>query len=163
MMVEQRTQRPMGTSKSDFEKREDFVQADPTLQELELTAHAANKLATDLDHRRMRTLWKIRRLLIARDIVTSRSGDMEAMDNTESDILEQFTGDDGESWSGSVQQAAEDLSDVIYDLCTDVSGAHYEHKQADRGRKLAWEAVSARRNELRKAWSAQRAQEKTGV
>lgn len=162
MMVEQRTQRPMGTFKSDFDKREDFVQADPKFQELELTAHAATKLTTDLDHKRISATWKIRRLLMVRDITFNLSSQMEEMDSEISEALERYTGDDGDSWSGSIQQSTNDLSDVIYDLCTDVSGAHYEYQQADRGRKLAWEAVSARRNELCKEWSAQR-QESTGV
>ena len=162
-MVEQRTQRPMGTFKSDFNKREDFVQADPTFQELELTAKAATKLTSDLNHRRISTLWKIRRLLIIRDIALNHSMQMDDVDSETSEALERYTGDDADSWASSVFTGTEELSDVIYDLCTDVSGAHYEHKQADRGRKLAWEAVSDKRAELCKAWSAQRAQENTNV
>jgi len=163
MMVEQRTQRPMGTSLSDFSKREDFVQADPTFQELELTAKAATKLTSDLNHRRISTLWKIRRLLIIRDIAMQHSCELEDVGTDDSETLKRYTGEDADSWAGSVFTGTEELSDVIYDLCTDVSGAHYEYKQADRGRKLAWEAVSDKRAELCKAWSAQRAQDKTDV
>jgi len=154
-MVEQRTQRSMGTPKSDFEKREAFVQADAQFQELELTAQAATKLTSDLDHKRISATWKIRRLLMVRDITFNLSNQMDEMTSEASEALERYTGDDGDSWSGSIQQSTNDLSDVVYDLCTDVSGAHYEYQQAERGRKLAWEAVSARRAELCKAWSAQ--------
>ena len=163
MMVEQRTQRPMGTSLSDFDKREDFVQADPTFQELELTAKAATKLTSDLNHRRISTLWKIRRLLIIRDIAMQHSFELEDVGTDDSETLKRCTGDDADSWASSVLTGTEELSDLIYDLCTDVSDAHYEHKKADRSRKLAWEAVSDKRAELCKAWSAQRAQESTGV
>jgi hypothetical protein len=162
MMVEQRTRRPMGTSLSDFSKREDFVQADPTFQELEKTAHAANKLTSDLNHKRVSALWKIRRLLIIRDIAMQHSNELEDVGIDDSETLKRYTGDDADSWASSVFTGTEELSDVIYDLCTDVSGAHYEHKQADRSRKLAWEAVSDRRAELCKAWSAQR-EESTNV
>ena len=145
----------MGMTISDYQKRQAFVEADPSYQLLEQDAKAASHTTTDINHKRIQTLWKIRRLLIVRDIAINHAFTLEDADADASETLKTLTGDDSDDWHGALLNGCEELTEVLYDLCGRIGSLNYEHSRADEARKKAWEVSGAKAEELRAVWDAQ--------
>ena len=150
----------MGMTISDYQKRQALVEADPSYQLLEQDAKAATSTATDINHKRIQTLWKIRRLLIVRDIAINHAFTLEDADVDASAALKTFTGEDSDDWHGSLSTGCDELTELLYELCGRIGSLNYEHSCADEARKKAWEVSGAKAEELRAVWDAQHSKTK---
>lgn len=144
----------MGLNLNDYKQRQAFVEADPSYQLLEQDAKAASHTVTDINHQRIQTLWKIRRLLIIRDIAINHAFELEDASTEVSETLKTCTGEDSDDWYGSVMTGCDELSQLLYELCGKIGALNYEHSRADEARKKAWEVSGAKADELRKVWDA---------
>lgn len=142
----------MGLTISDYKQRQAFVNADPSYQELEQAAQAATETRTNIDHKRIQTLWKIRRLLVIRDIAINHTHQLEDADVDASEALKTFTGEDSDDWHDTLLSGCEELTEVLYELCSKIGALNYEYSNAEKARKQAWEVSGAKADELRKIW-----------
>lgn len=139
---------------TDYVKREAFVSADPSYQQLE---QAASELRENVSRRHTditRATYKLQRLLILRDIVQKQMFELEDLSTETDELLNDLTANSGEAWCGMVHQGLEDLQLLICDVCEEVAQARKDHDSLDQQRREAWAKVADRSQELRKVWDA---------
>jgi hypothetical protein len=142
----------------DYIKREAFVSADPTYQQLE---QAASELRDSTSKRHAditKATYKLQRLLIMRDVVLKQMFEMEDTTTETDELLENLTANSGEAWCGMISQGVEDLQLLICDVCEEVAQARKEHDERNKRREEAWAKVHKRSQELRKEWDAKQSE-----
>ena len=133
---------------NDFTTTRKLSQADPAYQQLEQTHTEACKAAHDAAAKPRSLTYKLQRLLLARDAVMHYATETECTDLEQDDFLAQTTANNGETWCGMFNGAADDINEVIYQLCATITQQRLEHDQLVKAREAAWEAKQARWAEL---------------
>jgi len=133
---------------NDFTTTRKLSQADPAYQQLEQTHTEACKAVHDAAAKPRNLTFKLQRLLLARDAVSHYATETECTDSSQDDFLEQTTANHGETWCGMFNAAADDITQLIYDICATIAQQRLEHDQLVKAREAAWEAKQARWTEL---------------
>lgn len=145
---------------TDYVKREAFVSADPSSQQLEKAASELRESVSSRHTDITRATYKLQRLLILRDVVLKQMFELEDTTTETDNLLESLTANSGEAWCGMISQGVEDLQLLICDVCEEVAQARKDHDDLDQKRREAWAKVSERSQELRKQWDAKQAEAK---
>jgi len=133
---------------NDFTTTRKLSQADPAYQQLEQTHTEACKAVHDAAAKPRSLTYKLQRLLLARDAVMHYATETECTDPEQDDFLAQTTANHGETWCGMFNGAADDINEMIYQLCATITQQRLEHDQLIAARDAAREAKQARWEEL---------------
>ena len=133
---------------NDFTTTRKLSQADPAYQKLEQAHTEACKAVHDAAAKPRSLTYKLQRLLLARDAVSHYASETECTDSSQDDFLEQTTASHGETWCGMFNGAADDINEMIYQLCATITQQRQEHDQLIVAREAAREAKQARWAEL---------------
>jgi len=133
---------------NDFTTTRKLSQADPAYQQLEQTHTEACKAVHDAAAKPRSLTYKLQRLLLARDAVMHYATETECTDPEQDDFLAQTPANHGETWCGMFNGAADDINEMIYQLCATITQQRLEHDQLIAARDAAREAKQARWEEL---------------
>ena len=133
---------------NDFTTTRKLSQADPAYQQLEQTHTEACKAVHDAAAKPRNLTHKLQRLLLARDAVMHYASETECTDSSQDDFLEQTTANHGETWCGMFNEAANDITQLVYEICATITQQRLEHDQLVAAREDARKAKDARWAEL---------------
>jgi len=133
---------------NDFTTTRKLSQADPAYQQLEQAHTDACKAVHDAAAKPRSLTYKLQRLLLARDAVMHYATETECTDQTQDDFLEQTTANHGETWCGMFNEAANDITQLVYEICATITQQRLEHDQLVTAREDARKAKDARWSEL---------------
>jgi hypothetical protein len=147
-MMAEHTQGNPPTMTNDFTATRKLSQADPVYQQLEQAHTDACKAVHDAAAKPRNLTFKLQRLLLARDAVLHYATETECTDSSQDDFLERTTANHGETWCGMFNAAADDITQLIYEICATITQQRLEHDQLVKAREAAREAKQARWAEL---------------
>lgn len=132
--------------------REAFVDADPEHQKLAAIHTNQCELVQKAEQKLYGCTHKLQRLLLARDLMQSKAFDFESVTEEQEATLE-LTGQGSESWFGDYDLAADDLTELVVQLCGLISELAATRDRLREAREKAWEVRHAKAKELRAAWN----------
>lgn len=131
--------------------REAFVDADPEQQKLN-AAHTHQIELVQKQQQEIRAgLYRLQRLLMARDLIQRKAGDFCDLTDEQEETLA-LTGQDSESWYCDFDGIADDLTELAGVLCGEITAARATLARLEAKREEAWNARRDHAAKLRKAW-----------
>jgi hypothetical protein len=101
--------------------------------------------------------YKLQRLLLARDAVVHFAGQTECTDSEQDEQLLLWTATHGESWSGMFSGAADDITEVILELCEFLTLQRTERANLRERRDAAYQLMRACADRLEAEYKAKHA------
>lgn len=124
------------TTKPIWQQLREHCDADPEHQRLSEAHSALIKESKDIEHRLSSGTYKIQRLLLARDAVIEFAAHTECTDSEQDQQLLEWTATHGESWCGMFRGAADDITDLVLDICASLT-INREQRDYIKGRREA--------------------------
>jgi hypothetical protein len=131
--------------------REAFVDADPEHQKLAAVHTHQIELAQKQQQQIRAGLYRLQRLLLARDIIQRKVGDFCDLTAEQEETLA-LTGQDSEAWYCDFDNAADDLTELAATLCGEITTARATLERLEAKREEAWQARRDCAAALRKTW-----------
>lgn len=141
----------MSTTPDTWRIREAFVDADPEHQQLAAIHTHQIELVQKQQQQIRAGLYRLQRLLLARDLIQRKVGDFCDLTEEQETTLA-LTGQDSEAWYCDFDSAADDLTDLAGMLCGEIASARATLARLEAKREEAWEVRRAKAAELRQAW-----------
>lgn len=133
---------------NDFTTTRQLSQKDEQYLQLEQAHTDACKAAHAAADKPRSLTYKIQRLLLARDAVFHYASETECTNPDQDEFLAQTTANHGETWCGMFNAAAEDITELVYQLCETIAEQRQEHARLVEAREKALQAKQARWSEL---------------
>ena len=105
----------------DFQQRHALKQADPKYRAFTDKIRDAVQERHRTNAKQCSELRQIVNLQAALDITRKKSWDFESVEPDKDKVLEEFTGDDGESWFWTYHNAGEEIEKVMIQKCIKVA------------------------------------------
>ena len=105
----------------DFQQRHALKQADPKYRAFTDKIRDAVQERNRTNSKQCMELRKIVNLQAALDVTRRKSWDFESVEESKDKVLEEFTGDDGESWFWTYHNAGEEIEKVMIQKCIKVA------------------------------------------
>ena len=131
--------------------REAFVDADPDQQKLNARHTHQIELVQKAEQELRARTYKLQRLLLAREVVQRHAFNFESVSEEQETGLK-LTGQDSEGWFCDFDNAADDLSEIIVQMCSEVASLAQTRDRLQAEREKAWDARHANATKLRKDW-----------
>ena len=126
-------------SHMDYHEQYKLKSADPKYQEYTAKIRDAVQEKNRINSKQCTLLREINNLSVALDLTRHKSWDFEGVEQDKDKVLEEFTGDDGESWFWTYHNAGEEIEKIMIQKCIKVANL-----AAD------WDALTARTFQLNK-------------
>lgn len=131
------------TTKPIWQQLREHCEADPEHQRL-TAAHRELVLERDAIKSRLTAgTYKLQRLLAARDAIMHFAGETECTTTEQDELLQQWTATHGESWCSMFYQSAEDLTELVLDLCSSLAINREQREHIEERREAAYQLVRA--------------------
>lgn len=131
------------TTKPIWQQLRDHCEADPEHQQL-TAAHRELVVERDAIKSQLTAgTYKLQRLLAARDAVMHFAAKTECTANEQDEQLLEWTGTHGEGWCGMFHSAADDITEVVLDLCSSLAASRAERENLEQRREVAYQLVRA--------------------
>ena len=108
-------------SHMDYMQRHALTQADPKYQEYTARIRDAVQQKNRTNSKQCMLLREINNLSAALDLTRHKSWDFESVEEDKDKVLEEFTGDDGESWFWTYHNAGEEIEKIMIQKCIKVA------------------------------------------
>ena len=108
-------------SHMDFNEQYKLKSADPKYQEYTAKIRDAVQEKNRTNSKQCMLLREINNLSVALDLTRHKSWDFESVEQDKDKVLEEFTGDDGESWFWTYHNAGEEIEKVMIQKCIKVA------------------------------------------
>ena len=108
-------------SHMDFHEQYKLKQADPKYQEYTAKIRDAVQEKNRINAKQCKLLREINNLSVSLDLTRHKSWDFESVEQDKDKVLEEFTGDDGESWFWTYHNAGEEIEKVMIQKCIKVA------------------------------------------
>ena len=108
-------------SHMDHMQRHALKQADPKYQEYTAKIRDAVQQKNRTNSKQCMLLREINNLSAALDLTRRKSWDFEGVEADKDKVLEEYTGDDGESWFWTYHNAGEELEKIMIQKCIKVA------------------------------------------
>ena len=105
----------------DFQQRHALKQADPKYRAFSDKIRDAVQERHRTNAKQCSELRKIVNLQAALEVTRKKSWDFESVEPDKDKVLEEFTGDDGESWFWTYHNAGEEIEKVMIQKCIKVA------------------------------------------
>jgi hypothetical protein len=144
-------------TKAIWEQLRDHRDADPEHQRLSEAHSALIKEHNAIEHRLRSGTYKIQRLLLARDAVIEFAGRTETTDPEQDQQLLEWTATHGESWCGMFSGAADDITELVLDICAGLALERTARDQTKERREAAYQDMRACADRLDAAYKEKHA------
>ena len=134
-----------------------YVEADPEHQRLSEAHTALIKESNDIQNRLRSGTYKIQRLLLARDAVIEFAGRTECTDSDQDQQLLEWTATHGESWCGMFSGAADDITELVLDICASLTINREQREHVKERREAAYQEMRACADRLEAEYKAKHA------
>lgn len=131
------------TTKPIWQQLRDHCEADPEHQRLTAAHRDWISKENAADAAITAGTYKLQRLLVARDAVQHFATETECTSSAEDEQLERWTATHGESWCGMFRQSAEDITELVLELCESLTAKRAERSNLRQQREAAYELVRA--------------------
>ena len=108
-------------SRMDHTQRHALKQADPKYQEYTAKIRDAVQQKNRTNAKQCALLRDINNLSVALDLTRHKSWDFECVEESKDKVLEEYTGDDGESWFWTYHNAGEEIEKLMIQKCVKVA------------------------------------------
>ena len=108
-------------SHMDYHEQYKLKQADPKYQEYTAKLRDAVQQKNRTNAKQCMLLREINNLSAALDLTRHKSWDFESVEEDKDKVLEEFTGDDGESWFWTYHNAGEEIEKIMIQKCIKVA------------------------------------------
>ena len=108
-------------SHMDHMQRHALKQADPKYQEYTAKIRDAVMEKNRTNAKQCCLLREINNLSVALDLTRHKSWDFEGVEESKDKVLEEYTGDDGESWFWTYHNAGEEIEKIMIQKCIKVA------------------------------------------
>ena len=108
-------------SHMDHMQRHALKQADPKYQEYTARIRDAVQQKNRTNSKQCMLLREINNLSAALDLTRHKSWDFESVEENKDKVLEEYTGDDGESWFWTYHNAGEEIEKIMIQKCIKVA------------------------------------------
>jgi len=108
-------------SHMDHMQRHALKQADPKYQEFTAKIRDAVMEKNRVNSKQCMLLREINNLSVALDLTRHKSWDFESVEQDKDKVLEEYTGDDGESWFWTYHNAGEEIEKIMIQKCIKVA------------------------------------------
>jgi len=108
-------------SHMDHMQRHALKQADPKYQEYTAKIRDAVQQKNRTNAKQCMLLREINNLSAALDLTRHKSWDFEGVEESKDKVLEEYTGDDGESWFWTYHNAGEEIEKIMIQKCIKVA------------------------------------------
>ena len=108
-------------SHMDYHEQYKLKSADPKYQEYTAKIRDAVQEKNRTNAKQCKLLREINNLSVALDLTRHKSWDFEAVEQDKDKVLEEFTGDDGESWFWTYHNAGEEIEKIMIQKCIKVA------------------------------------------
>ena len=105
----------------DYHEQYKLKSADPKYQEYTAKIRDAVQEKNRTNAKQCKLLREINNLSVALDLTRHKSWDFESVEQDKDKVLEEFTGDDGESWFWTYHNAGEEIEKIMIQKCIKVS------------------------------------------
>ena len=102
-------------------QRHALKQADPKYQEYTAKIRDAVMEKNRTNAKQCCLLREINNLSVALDLTRHKSWDFEGVEESKDKVLEEYTGDDGESWFWTYHNAGEEIEKIMIQKCIKVA------------------------------------------
>ena len=123
----------------DYHEQYKLKSADPKYQEYTAKIRDAVQEKNRINTKQCQLLREINNLSVALDLTRHKSWDFEGVEESKDKVLEEFTGDDGESWFWTYHNAGEEIEKIMIQKCIKVANL-----------AANWDALTARTFQLNK-------------
>ena len=120
-----------------------YVEADPEHQRLSEAHRELRVREEELNNKMRAGTYKLQRLLAARDAIQHFANETECTTSEQDELLQQWTATHGESWCGMFCQAADDITELVLDLCSGLAINREQRDLAAERRADAYKLVRA--------------------
>jgi hypothetical protein len=134
-----------------------YVDAHPEHQRLSEAHSALIKEQHEVDNRLRADTYKLQRLLLARDAVIEFAGKTECTDPEQDQQLLEWTATHGESWCGMFTGAADDITELVLDVCSSLTVNREQREHVRERRGAAYQLVRACADRLEAEYKAKHA------
>jgi len=131
--------------------REAFVDADPDQQKLNARHIHQIELVQKAEQELRARTYKLQRLLLVREVVQRHAYNFESVSEEQETGLK-LTGQDSEGWFCDFDNAADDLTELVLQLCQEIADLAATRDRLQAEREKAWDARHANATKLRKDW-----------
>ena len=105
----------------DYHEQYKLKSADPKYQEYTAKIRDAHQEKNRTNVKQCCLMREINNLSASLDITRRKSWDFEGVEESKDKVLEEFTGDDGESWFWTYHNAAEEIEKIMIQKCIKVA------------------------------------------
>ena len=134
-----------------------YVDADPEHERLSEAHTALNKEHHAIESRLRSGTYKLQRLLLARDAVIEFAGKTECTDPEQDEQLLEWTATHGESWCGMFRGAADDITELVLDVCSSLMVNREQREHVKERREAAYQEMRACADRLEAEYKAKHA------
>lgn len=134
-----------------------YVEADPEHQRLSEAHSALIKEQNEIERRLRTGTYKLQRLLLARDAVIEFAGRTETTDPEQDQQLLEWTATHGESWCGMFSGAADDITELVLDICGSLTINREQREHVKERREAAYQEMRACADRLEAEYKAKHA------
>ena len=131
-----------------------YVDAHPEHQRLSEAHSALIKEQHKVDSRLRADTYKLQRLLAARDAVIEFASKTECTDPEQDEQLLEWTATHGESWCGMFRGAADDITELVLDVCSSLTVNREQREHVKERRDAAYQLVRACADRLEAEYKA---------
>ena len=108
-------------SHMDYHEQYKLKSADPKYQEYTAKIRDAVQEKNRTNAKQCKLLREINNLSASLDLTRHKSWDFEGVEESKDKVLEEFTGDDGESWFWTYHNAGEEIEKIMIQKCIKVA------------------------------------------
>lgn len=134
-----------------------YAEANPEHQRLSEAHKALIKEHNEMEGRIRSGTYKIQRLLLARDAVIEFASRTECTDSEQDQQLLEWTATHGESWCGMFSGAADDITELVVDICAGLIAKREQREHLKERRDAAYQEMRACFERLEAEYKAQHA------